>query len=126
VLRAECAAQVTGYPNAVFKKFSTLDQAQDFAIPGTVHALSATKKSANLLSFSSVNLSLGPSCNVEPVHPPRVIENVLSAEKALVVYTDGACKNNQGGAEKAAGIGVWWGMNDPRCVRQPHSNFSAS
>lgn len=34
-----------------------------------------------------------------------------------VVYTDGACKNNQGGgAEKRAGVGVWWGTNDERCV----------
>jgi ribonuclease HI len=32
-----------------------------------------------------------------------------------VVYTDGACKGN-GKAGSVAGIGVWWGRNDPRLV----------
>jgi len=30
-----------------------------------------------------------------------------------VVYTDGACSNN-GRRNAQAGIGVWWGPNDPR------------
>ena len=32
-----------------------------------------------------------------------------------VVYTDGACSRN-GQAGSVAGIGVWWGPSDPRCV----------
>jgi hypothetical protein len=32
-----------------------------------------------------------------------------------VVYTDGSCTNN-GGPGAKAGIGVWWGHNDPRSV----------
>ena len=32
-----------------------------------------------------------------------------------VVYTDGACKGN-GQAGSIAGVGVWWGYNDPRYV----------
>lgn len=40
-----------------------------------------------------------------------------SSSKAFedVVYTDGACSRN-GQAGSVAGIGVWWGPNDPRCV----------
>ena len=30
-----------------------------------------------------------------------------------IVYSDGACKSN-GGRNPVAGIGVWWGPNDPR------------
>jgi ribonuclease HI len=30
-----------------------------------------------------------------------------------VVYTDGACKNN-GQSGSVAGVGVWWGRDDPR------------
>ena len=36
----------------------------------------------------------------------------------VVVYTDGACSNN-GHANAKAGIGVWWGDNDPRNVSEP-------
>ena len=32
-----------------------------------------------------------------------------------VVYTDGSCTNN-GGKGAKAGIGVWWGHDDPRFV----------
>lgn len=32
-----------------------------------------------------------------------------------VVYSDGACKGN-GQASSVAGIGVWWGRDDPRCA----------
>ena len=32
-----------------------------------------------------------------------------------VVYTDGACSRN-GQVGSVAGIGVWWGPSDPRCV----------
>ena len=38
--------------------------------------------------------------------------------EAVVVYTDGACRAN-GTAAAVAGIGVWWGDCDPRCVRNP-------
>jgi len=33
-----------------------------------------------------------------------------------VVYTDGACSNNQNAALAKAGVGVWWGYGDPRYV----------
>ena len=36
----------------------------------------------------------------------------------VVVYTDGACSNN-GYANAKAGIGVWWGENDPRNISEP-------
>lgn len=35
----------------------------------------------------------------------------------LVVYTDGACKGN-GQKTPVAGVGVWWGRNDPRNIAE--------
>lgn len=40
------------------------------------------------------------------------IENESSMS---VVYSDGACKGN-GKPGSVAGIGVWWGHDDPRCI----------
>ncbi len=39
----------------------------------------------------------------------------MSATAEDVVYTDGACSGN-GQLGSAAGIGVWWGVDDPRYV----------
>ncbi|KAI6012577.1 ribonuclease H-like domain-containing protein [Pisolithus orientalis] len=40
-----------------------------------------------------------------------------------VVYCDGACKGN-GATGSKAGIGVWWGHNDPRYVTDVNLNLS--
>ena len=34
-----------------------------------------------------------------------------------IVYSDGACKGN-GKVDSVAGLGVWWGHHDARCVAQ--------
>ncbi len=48
------------------------------------------------------------------VHPPMLTDSADSA----TVYTDGSCLSN--GTKKArAGIGVWWGPEDPRNVSKP-------
>jgi len=39
----------------------------------------------------------------------------MSATAEDVVYTDGACSGN-GQLGSVAGIGVWWGVDDPRYV----------
>lgn len=36
----------------------------------------------------------------------------------VVIYTDGACSNN-GRSGAKAGLGVWWGHDDPRNVSEP-------
>ena len=42
----------------------------------------------------------------------------ISNRGHVVVYTDGACSRN-GYANAKAGIGVWWGENDPRNLSEP-------
>lgn len=44
--------------------------------------------------------------------------NAPRSKGHVVVYTDGACSNN-GHANAKAGIGVWWGENDPRNISEP-------
>ena len=47
------------------------------------------------------------------IQMPSVSEGQEYEPRALVIHTDGACpKNGQHGAR--AGIGVWYGLDDPR------------
>lgn len=46
-----------------------------------------------------------------PVNPPRIAAPKNTTVD--IVYSDGACKGN-GGRHAVAGIGVWWGHDDPR------------
>lgn len=46
------------------------------------------------------------------------VANVKSAKDAVVVYTDGACENNQS-KHARAGVGVWFGNGDARNVSEP-------
>lgn len=60
------------------------------------------------------------SRDAKPNVPPSPYPDVPPNEEHLwdIVYTDGACSNNQAGADVArAGVGVWFGYNDLRFVR---------
>lgn len=47
------------------------------------------------------------------IQMPSVSEGQEYEPRALVIHTDGACpKNGKDGAR--AGIGVWYGLDDPR------------
>ena len=52
---------------------------------------------------------------------PKKRQRVLAGQPVedestwLIVYSDGACKGN-GNVGSVAGVGVWWGYNDERCV----------
>ena len=46
-----------------------------------------------------------------PVQPPRIAAPKNTTVD--IVYSDGACKSN-GARGATAGVGVWWGHNDPR------------
>ena len=51
--------------------------------------------------------------------PPAFVSNTRMRSRSVdesewdVVYSDGACKGN-GKVGSVAGIGVWWGPDDPR------------
>jgi ribonuclease HI len=107
ISRDECKAQVGGAPGAKHKKFATYEEAHEFAFPDSAPSASATTASA---SRSIVKVATATRTKSAPED-----EN---EDGFMVIYTDGACKDNQGsGTEKRAGLGVWWGAGDDRYVR---------
>lgn len=96
---AECSASVNGVSGAVYKKFDTETSARDF-----IDANLGTVPDQALVTTSCPKVD-GINCSNSEFVP------------AYYVYTDGACSNN--GRENAiAGIGVFFGIDDPRNVSQ--------
>ncbi|KAF6754361.1 ribonuclease H-like domain-containing protein [Ephemerocybe angulata] len=101
----DCEDQTKGYNNAKYKKFPTRAQAEAF-VRGEDEPAGAAESTAGR------SVGQQPSGSVI-VSPDADIEGD-------VVYSDGACKGN-GQRGSVAGIGVWWGPNDARCVMSlPH------
>jgi len=98
----ECEAQVKGFTGARYKKFNNVSEAEAFAtgIPVT----SPTK----------------------PIPDPKPAVTMTGRARSPdvedesgwdVAYCDGACKGN-GQQGSFAGVGVWWGKNDPRNIAE--------
>ena len=84
----ECNRSVKGYKNASYKKFDTKQQAEDFVANNGIVQETSTL-SVELVDF----------------------------EPDYHVYTDGACSKN-GTRAASAGIGIFFGENDPRNVSE--------
>lgn len=90
----ECKRSVAGYKFAKYKKFQSIDDARRFVY-----------EAQNREEKEKIKL-----------HFPNVSEKEEKEKTVHYVYTDGACSNN-GNADKAcSGIGVFFGLNDPRNV----------
>ncbi|KLO13418.1 ribonuclease H-like protein [Schizopora paradoxa] len=124
----QCEEQVKGFQNAKFRKFASQNEAVAYtgltgkqaetirAAAGNTSTVTATlrreqESSSNVLEQRSI-----PSSHV--ASSPRVV--VASVRKfepdtrePEVVFCDGACKGN-GKVGSVAGLGVWWGDEDPR------------
>ena len=135
LVRDECQQQVSGFTGNKHQKFSTLEQARAYLAQ---HGVASGNSST---SVSSSTNPVPPSSR--KAHGPKPYERLTPAnEKAQekgrssksrwaalsteviqdesgwdVVYSDGACKGN-GKIGSIAGVGVWWGRDDPRyaCV----------
>lgn len=96
---AECEEQIKGFTGARYKKFSNAAEAEAFVTRALVAGASPTDP------------SVGTS---DSKGKKRAVPAELEDESRFdIVYSDGACKGN-GKAGSIAGIGVWWGRNDPR------------
>jgi ribonuclease HI len=84
----ECNRSVKGYKNASYKKFDTKQEAEDFVANNGIVQETSTL-SVELVDF----------------------------EPDYHVYTDGACSKN-GTHAASAGIGIFFGENDPRNVSE--------
>jgi ribonuclease HI len=111
---AECLKQTHQFPNAQFKSFSTLDEAESYLN-------TSPSKSTNhgIISSTQVSKFEALVCTEQLMNNPPTGTTVLeNGEEILHVYCDGACQaNGKSGAK--AGIGIWFGPNDDRNVSEP-------
>ncbi|KAJ3815641.1 ribonuclease H-like domain-containing protein [Lentinula aff. lateritia] len=114
----ECEEQVKGHPGAKFQKFVSKAQAEDYM--GSVEVSSETVQPVRASNdtdskskpFKSIP-SKGKKRTFAEMQTPLLIFEIDDSVEPLVAYCDGACKGN-GKVGSVAGIGVWWGHNDPR------------
>jgi len=102
--RKVCEEQIKSYPGSRYKKFATLLEAQDFI--GGVESSEIAAPSAS--TAENLNETKGKK---------RTIGEAENESGWDIVYSDGACKGN-GKVDPVAGLGVWWGHGDARCVAQ--------
>ena len=97
----ECLSVVKGFKNAVYKKFSERKEAEIFL---------GEQKNKNIeISYNKITdyFTYSDSCSCDSDKDTLITD--------YFVYTDGSCHNNgQEGA--SAGIGIYFGINDPRNV----------
>lgn len=134
--RAETEQQVRGVSNAKYKSFPTQAAANVWLKEnGVSHVSSSTIASSSSFAKTNRENPLAASYSsfadyrtdtpedAKPkISPGRKKKASSSASSSLVdpivVYTDGACEGNgQIGSE--AGVGVYFGDNDPRNVSEP-------
>jgi ribonuclease HI len=99
----KCNESIKGFPKAKYKKFTTIDQAEEF-----IQCYQDTiRQTPTKILFSPIT--------------PNMVYWGGEGDSFIAdyyVYTDGACSNN--GRENAkAGIGIFFGVNDTRNVSQP-------
>ncbi|KAF9973567.1 hypothetical protein BGZ73_003175 [Actinomortierella ambigua] len=130
---AECEKQIKGVPAAKFKKFPTLQEAQEFVKNGPApypqrgaaskaakssSSSSAASSSASRRTASSIaTTKASPSAATTSSSYTRVGNITVPVSDAIIAYTDGSSRGNgQEGCQ--AGIGVFFGVNDPRNVSE--------
>lgn len=112
----ECEAQVNGFPGAIHKGFSTMAEAEQFRRNGrlqigttTVHLKEQAKRTVQLTK--DISDTVDRSVKVfEEWTPPNTTPPVK-------VFTDGSSRGN-GKIGSRAGVGVFFGENDPRNVSE--------
>jgi len=135
----ECEAQTVGFGGARYKKFLNAADAEAYVAQfnASTSSSSSTSTAANApaTSVTPVLPPVPPSPRKNKIYTrPEFTSGPASAHAStsngsgranleqqkiqdetgwMVVYSDGACKGN-GKAESFAGIGVWWGRDDPR------------
>lgn len=102
---AKAQEAIVGWKGPKYKKFDTLSEAEAFVRQYSVSV--------------SASESIGAEV-ADPQEPPAKkaktdIKQLISRSKVLVVYTDGSSLGN-GRNGASAGVGVYFGPSDPRCV----------
>ncbi|KAF5311802.1 hypothetical protein D9619_002783 [Psilocybe cf. subviscida] len=110
----ECEAQIKGFPGARYKKFNTESEARLFAYPNLAEGSQSMATSGQAPASSNTSAPTATGSTEDPKGKKRAFgTEVSNPEEWNVVYSDGACKGN-GKQDPVAGVGVWWGPDDPR------------
>lgn len=107
--REECDAQIRGYKGAKYKKFSDAAAAEEFVATNASTSLAISEIPGDNTAANATTANALVKKGKKRVRSPDIDDE----GGWDVVYCDGACKGN-GRAGSVAGIGVWWGRNDPR------------
>jgi ribonuclease HI len=104
----ECRQQTSGWHGSKHQKFISTSEAEDWLQQhGILVETTRTDEPPQTPTIAVFD-------NTDTVKPAKATQELTSQELIWYdVYTDGACKGNQN-ADSKAGIGVWWGHNDPR------------
>ncbi len=89
----DCSNSVKGYSNALYKKFDTKEEANNFI-------------QENIKNINGTNIQKQSKIS-------SLFDNDFYPD--YYVYTDGACSNN-GKENASAGIGIFFGVNDIRNI----------
>jgi ribonuclease HI len=112
----ECKQQTSGFTGAVFKKFTTKAEAEQFILEKTIFNKTGFNKTG-IKETGIKETGIKETPNKKP--PRNVITQIEDSafQPDYYVYTDGSCSDN-GKATAAAGIGIYFGENDSRNVSQ--------
>ncbi|XP_015597413.1 ribonuclease H1 [Cephus cinctus] len=113
----ECKSQVDKYSHAVYKKFSSLNEANRFMKNDGVSSCSSHDDYYEE-SHGSGGVHCGTSQRSYSTQGGYTFD--IDSDGYVNVYTDGACSSN-GYSHAKAGIGVYFGDNHPLNVSQPVS-----
>ncbi|KIK47662.1 hypothetical protein CY34DRAFT_212831 [Suillus luteus UH-Slu-Lm8-n1] len=79
----------------------------------------SSKLSSSVVSPAAISPPRSVAATSSTFHPSAAVVTKVKEEEPGydVVYSDGACKGN-GQVRPVAGVGVWWGWNDPRNIAE--------
>ncbi|KAJ7610863.1 ribonuclease H-like domain-containing protein, partial [Roridomyces roridus] len=96
--------QVKGFTGAKYKKFHSNAEAEAWI-------------AGDGASSSTAAAAPAPGASSSSKGKKREMSSDVDADGWDVVYSDGACKGN-GQVGSVAGVGVWWGPDDPRNIAE--------
>lgn len=105
----KCKSSVEHFPNARYKKFSTKSEAENF-----IRTFQPNISDVPCFCDSTTIHNVSKKQEQEDKQEQKE-KDVECSNDELYVYTDGACMNN-GYKNACAGIGIFFGKNDPRNV----------
>lgn len=110
----ECKEMINGYSQAIFKKFDTKNEAEIFIINNS-EEVKEVKEVVTVVKPLKIKGTMTETSK-------NAFSILMNSNEEFIpdyyVYTDGACSNN-GYARAVAGIGIYFGENDPRNLSMP-------